>query len=446
MKKLMLIILAAAGFSALYAQDVTYEKMRVVVLPGADSSVSGSIQSSDTLRPSGNLTGILNMTIEQMERLGRFEVIDRRTTEQKMEELKLKLYGLTDDEAVIELGIVLSSDIGMLVDLVSFNTTQSEKKIEVETDDSVQVRYETVYDSVIDITVRQFEINTARTMKTITVSGDGSAGSSASAEAEAFRTLRSRLYSSLKEFYPLLLKVSEVRGKYILLSGGENIGVKKGMKFDVMASIGDFNRKGLVLVEKTSPDSSVARILKGFASIEPGYLLEERINKFPETAISAAVSRDFEDRITALDFSVEFNTFSPFSGGFDILFTVTDPEADFLRTNIFAVYKPLLGDVFDFGIRGGGGVTFLYGVRDDEDHRISSLELQFSIGAIATSYLNEKIAVFCAADYFFYPVQLMDWSYFTGEGEDRTRHDAVGDTPDIDPDGFYLTAGIKIIP
>ena len=433
MKKIFLFIIIIYSAASLYSQNITEDRMRIIVLPGKD------------MARAGRMTGVLNLVIEQMNRLGRFEVIDRRTTEQKMEELKLKLSGITDDEAVIELGTVLSSDIGMIIDIMSFMTTESEKKVEVETADSVTVKYETVYDSVIELTVRQFEINTAKTMKTISVTGEGSAESFASSEKEAFRSLRSRLFSSLKEFYPLLLKVSEVRGNYILISGGENIGVKKGMKFDVKEDINDFKRSGLVKVEKISPDAAAARILKGFASINPGDLLEERINKFPETAVAAAVSRDFEDEISALYFSAEFDTFSPFSGGFDLLFSVTDPEADFFRVNVFGMYKPLLGDSFDFGLRGGGGITFLYGVEDDEDHKISSLEFQLSLGASAAFYLNEKLALFCAGDYFFYPARLMDWSYFKGEGEDRTRHDAVGDTPDIDPDGFYLTAGIKII-
>ena len=40
----------------------------------------------------------------------------------------------------------------------------------------------------------------------------------------------------------------------------------------------------------------------------------------------------------------------------------------------------------------------------------------------------------------------MEWSYFTGEGRGSYKHDAVGNTPGLDPDGFYLAAGIKIIP
>ncbi len=434
MKRIVLIIILIYSACPGFPQDLSRNRMRVVLLPGTDSSGSGKI------------TGILNLTVEQMDKLGRFEVIDRRTTEQKMEELKLKLSGITDDEAVIELGTVLSSDIGIIADLITFSTTVSEKKVEAETEGSLTVKYETVYDSVITITLRQFEINTARTMKTISVTGEGSSNSSVSSEEEAYRMLKNRLFSSLKDFYPLLLAVSEVRGNFILISGGENIGIRKGMKFDVMNSLNDFQRSGLVLVEKTSPDSSMARILKGFASVEQGQLLRERINKFPETALSAAVSGNFEDELTALYFSAEFNTFSPFSGGIDLLFSVADPDADFVRTDIFCVYKPLLGDSLDLGIKGGCGITFLYGVRDDEDHKISSLEFQLSAGSTATVYLNEKLAFFLSGDYYFYPLQLMDWSYFTGEGEDRTRHDASGYTPDLDPDGFYLTAGIKIIP
>ena len=131
--------------------------MKVVVLPGTDASSNGK------------MTGMLNITIEQMMRLGRFEVIDRRTTEQKIEELKLKLTGITDEEAVIELGLILSSDIGMVVDVINFNTAEAEKKTETKTEDSVSVTYETEYTTVIDITIRQFEVNTARSMKTISV-------------------------------------------------------------------------------------------------------------------------------------------------------------------------------------------------------------------------------------------------------------------------------------
>ena len=434
MKKVFLLLLITYTAASIYSQDITETKMKVVVMPGNEKTHAD------------RMTGVLNLVIEQMNRLGRFQVIDRRTTEQKMEELKLQLTGITDDEAVIELGTVLTSDIGMVIDIITFMTTESEKRVEIETDDSVTVSYETVYDSVIEITVKQFEINTASAMKTISVTGEGTAESYAASEKEALRSLRSRLFSSLKEFYPLILKVTEVEGNFIKLSGGGNIGVKKGMKFDVKKNFNDFDRSGLVKVEKVSPDSAYARILKGFSSIEQGNILEERINKFPETAISAGVSGNFEDDITSLYFSAEFDTFSPFSGGFDLLFSLTETAADFFRINISGTYKPVLGDKFDFGLRGGGGLTLLYGAEDDEDHNISSLEFQLSLGLSAAMYLNEKLALFCAGDYFFYPSRLMDWSYFTGEGEDRTRHDAVGETPEIDPDGFYLTAGIKIIP
>ena len=434
MKKVFLFLIIFFAAASLSSQNITENRMRIVVMPGRD------------MTSSGRMTGILNLVIEQMDRLGRFEIIDRRTTQQKMDELKLKLSGITDDEAVIELGTVLSSDIGMIIDLMSFITTESEKRVEVETEGAVTVKYETVYDSVIELTVRQFEINTQRTMKTISVTGEGTSESYASSEKEALRSLRGRLFSDLKEFFPLILQVEDVEGDFIKISGGGNIGVKKGMKFDVKENFYDFDRTGLVRVEKITPEFSVARILKGFASIEPGDILAERINKFPETAIAAAVSVNLDDEITSLYFSAEFDTYSPFSGGFDLLFSLTDPEADFFRINIFGMYKPLLGDRFDFGLRGGGGLTFIYGVEDDEDHDISSLEFQISLGASASFYLNEKLALFCAGDYFFYPARLMDWSYFTGSGEDRTRHDAVGETPDIDPDGFYLTAGIKIIP
>lgn len=434
MKKIIfLIFVSLFTVLSLFSQDITEEKMKVVVLPGIDASSNGK------------MTGMLNITIEQMMRLGRFEVIDRRTTEQKMEELKLKLSGITDEEAVIELGLVLSSDIGMVVDVLSFNTSETEKKVEYETEDSVSVTYETEYTSVIDITIRQFEINTSRSMKTISVTGEGSADSYAASEEEAFRQLRGSLFSILKEFYPLILKVTEVRGNIIIVSGGENIGVKKGMKFDVLPSRNYLSRTGLVCIEKTAPNAASARILKGFAAVKAGYILEERINKFPETGISAGVSINFEDEITSLYFAFEFNTYNPFSGGLDFLFSVSDPEADFFRTNIFGVYKPLLGDTFDFGVRGGCGITWLYGVRDDDNNNISSLEFQLSAGAVTTFYLNEKLSFFSAGDYYFYPAEIMEWSYFTGEGEDRTRHDAAGNTPDLDPDGFYLTAGIKII-
>lgn len=435
MKKIIsvIFILSVLSVSA-FSQVVTEDRMSVVVLPGSEAGGGD------------RMSRILNLTVEEMNKLGRFEIIDRRTAEQKMEELKLRLSGMVDDDSIIEIGNMLSSDIGMIVDITSYQVSKSEERVEVETEALVSVKYETIYDAVIDITIRQFDINTTKAMKTISVTGEGSANSYTSAEEEAYRSVKGDLSDVLKEFYPLILKVSEVRGNFVIVSGGENIGVEKGMKFDVFSSMDDFDRAGLILVEKTGPDAASARILKGFALIDEGFYLEERINKFPETAISAAVSRNYEDDFYALDFACEFNTYNPFSVGFDLLFSAADTESDFFRTDIFGTYKPFLSDFFDFGIRGGAGLTFFYGVRDDEDHKITSLKLQFLTGAIATFYLNEKIALFGAGDYLFYPGKSMDWVYFSGTGEDMTSHDAVGDTPVLDLDGFYLTAGMKIIP
>jgi hypothetical protein len=427
----VIFILSVLSVSA-FSQVVTEDRMSVVVLPGTEAGGGD------------RMSRILNLTVEEMNRLGRFEIIDRRTTEQKMEELKLRLSGMIDDDSVIEIGNMLSSDIGMIVDITAYQVSKSEERVEVETEGLVSVKYETIYDAIIDITIRQFDINTSKAMKTISVTGEGNANSYTSAEEEAYRDVKGGLSDVLKEFYPLILKVTEVRGNFVIVSGGENIGVEKGMKFDVLSSMDDFDRAGLILIEKTGPDSASARILKGFGLIDEGYYLEERINKFPETAISAAVSRNYEDDFYALDFACEFNTYNPFSVGFDLLFSTAD--TDFFRTDIFGTYKPFLSDFFDFGIRGGVGLTYLYGVRDEEDHKVSSLKFQILTGAIATFYLNEKIALFGAGDYLFYPGKSMNWFYYTGTGEDMTKHDAVGDTPTIDLDGFYLTVGMKIIP
>ncbi len=432
-KKLLCLILTLFTVSA-FSQDITRQRLSVVVLPGSDAG-----------RPD-KITRILNLTVEQMDRLGRFEIIDRRTTDQKIAELKLRLSGILDDDSVIEIGNMIGSDIGMIVDLANYSITEYEKNVETETDGRISVAVETVYDAAIDITVRQFEINTTRAMKTISVTGEGSGSSKVAAEEEAYRAVKGKLFNVLKEFYPLILTVTELNGNHILVSGGENLGVKKGMKFDVMEKSDDFDRSGLVLIEKVGGTSSVARILKGFKTIRNGYLLEERINRFPETAISVSIANNFEQELTALDIAFEFNTFNPFSAGFDIVFSLSDPDVDYIKTNIFGVYKPVLSDYYDLGIRGGLGLSFLYGIKDDDSNNISRIDFQLFTGAVADFYFNEKIGFFTAADYMIYPATIMDWSYHTGSGEERTRHDAVGNIPDFDLDGFCLTFGIKIIP
>lgn len=114
MKKIVLIAIILLSFCmAVFAQNVTSGRQRVVILPG-----NASENRQQTTR-------VVNLTVELMERLGRFEVIDRRTTDQAMEEIKLKLSGFLDENAVIEIGNMMSSDIGMVVDLSYFSVEQN---------------------------------------------------------------------------------------------------------------------------------------------------------------------------------------------------------------------------------------------------------------------------------------------------------------------------------
>ena len=431
MKKIVLIAIILLSFCmAVFAQNVTSGRQRVVILPG---NASENRQQT---------TMVVNLTVELMERLGRFEVIDRRTTDQAMEEIKLKLSGFLDENAVIEIGNMMSSDIGMVVDLSYFSVEQNKDFKATKEEISVETRY----DAVIEVSVRQFDINTTKALKTISVRATGEGVSGVAAEGNAYNSLRNQLFEALKSFYPLLLTVTGTEGRYIIISGGENIGVYRGMKFDVFPGVKSYSRSGLVSVERVDENAAVAKILKGFSSIQEGHILKEKINAFPETAISLGYSKGYYyDDIMLLDFSVEVNTFNNFGGGMNFMLGIDDSPADYVRGNIFMVYKPLLGDQYDFGVRGGIGMTHFFGVKDEEGHSVMSQEFQLFGGAITTFYFSQKLAAYASWDYYLYPFKINDWYYLSGSGDDQTKKDAAGEVNGTNLEGGFITLGLKFI-
>ncbi len=434
MKKiLLLLLLFSLGFQ-LYAQKVTTGRQTVVVLPG------------NTAQHPQQTTRVVNLTVELMEKLGRFEVLDRRTTDQTLAEIKLKLEGFLDENAVIEIGNLMSSDIGMVVDLTSFSVEKNRDIKAAQDKTSSEVVVTTRYDAVIEVSLRQFDINTSKALKTISVRGTGEGDSGVDAEGSAFSSLRSQLFESLKGFYPLLLTVKEKGSRHVVISGGKDLGIYRGMKFDVYDDLKAYQRCGLVIVERADDNTAVAKILKGFSAIGEGNYLREKINAFPETAVSLNFSKGyFADDIMAVDLCAEFNTFNTLGGGINLMLSLGDADADFFRGNLFGIFKPLLADMYDLGIRGGIGITHLFGGEDEEGHSVMSQEFQLTGGLAGNIYFSRKLALFAAWDYYFYLFRINDWYYMSGSGDDGTKHDAAGSVDGLDLEGGYATIGMKYI-
>jgi len=148
-------------------------------------------------------------------------------------------------------------------------------------------RYPNNIQTVISGEVRLLNVETGQSISSFNFSAEHTGGVKAKSLNKAWKRVRSQMVDNLKSLYQLSSEVLHVQGNDIMLLLGKNMGVHKGMVYEIRTQ--DTKRKvrdrditipgktvGFVEVETVSADASEGRVLRKWDTIKPGYQAKEQ--------------------------------------------------------------------------------------------------------------------------------------------------------------------------
>ena len=301
MKQLCIIITLL--FCLLYSQgiapEITMERKKLIILASKnkDSDISNKV------------TQIASSTATQ---LNRYDVIDRSQLDRILSEQKLQHSGVVNPDQAIEIGKVAGANEALYISITNFGQKgiptakqkEKEEKEEPETGllgwvvkEAVKAkidkemenveRYPNNIQTVLSGEVRLLNVETGQSISSFNFSADHTGGVKTKSLNEALKLLRGQMVSHLKSLYQLSSEVLDVRDSDIMLLLGKDMGVRKGMVYEIrtldtkrMVRDRDITISGktvgFVEVETVSADASEGRVLRKWDTIEPGYQAKEQ--------------------------------------------------------------------------------------------------------------------------------------------------------------------------
>jgi len=475
MKQLCIIITML--FCLLYSQgiapEITMERKKLIILASEnkDSDISNKVIQ------------IASSTAIQ---LNRYDVIDRGQLDRILSEQKLQHSGVVNPDQAIEIGKVAGANQALYISITNFGQkgvpTEKQKEkdegeepetglfgwmvkevVKAEIDKKMEnvERYPNNIQTVLSGEVRLLNVETGQSISSFNFSADHTGGVKTKSLNEALKLLRSQMVSHLKSLYQLSSEVLDVRGSNIMLLLGEDMGVRKGMVYEIRTL--DTKRMvrdrditiagkavGFVEVETVSADASEGRVLRKWDDIEPGYQAHEIIDGI----FTAGISGIYGDTPSnmRLRLSGYVNPFSRFGGEvYGDIGTVQDSRN--LRNFQFGLGFSLNFHIVQnspFSLGPFISVPFDLHMRpDDEDHLVLLPVMSPRFGVHSEIMLSPKMDLVIRGEYVLTSVNLGNWTYTeeqeSDEDETKTWNANWDDrgAPKIDYEGWILSVGIR---
>ena len=460
------------------APEVTMERKKLIIL-------ASEIKDSDI---SKKIIQIASSTATQ---LNRYDVIDRSQLDRILNEQKLQHSGVVNPDQAIEIGKVAGANEALFISITNFGqkgvpTEKQEEKDEEEEPETELFgwivkevvkagidkelenveRYPNNIQTVISGEVRLLNVETGKSISSFNFSAEHTGGVKAKSLNKALKKVRSQMVDNLKSLYQLSSEVLHVQGNDIMLLLGKNMGVHKGMVYEIRTL--DTKRKvrdrditipgktvGFVEVVTVSADASEGRVLRKWDTIEPGYQAKEQTEGLASWSLGGLFGSSPENY--RLRIAGNYKPFHQLGGAiYGDLGMVEDTRGDMdfhlgfgleINYRIIPSSPYSVGGVlslpFDFHIRPDDG---------DEDGEIHTVVLPiFSprIGLQSELMISPKLDIVLRAEYALVSINLGGWTYSDDDDSSSLSanwDDSVGPEPKIDyKGGVVFTVGIRML-
>ena len=469
MKYFLLILYLALLPLSGQENDLTLERKKLIIL--AADSEQESMGQKITIMVSGEAV-----------QLGRFDIIDRSHLKAILEEQKLHLSGLIDENQVVEIGEIAAAEEALFIQIIAYNQKgvppkdKVNKKEKDEEDDSLfewivketvtaaidkklegVERYPYNIQTTIQAEVRLINIKTGKSKHSFKLYGHYTGGTKAESLTRALRSMRWQIRTKLKNLYILSSEIVELNGKEITILSGKNLGLRKGAIFEIASNDRKKTYKGktitipgkprgLARITEVGPDASIAKVVRKWRPIKEG-------NKMYELISSPGVD----------DLTFGYNDQNAFEVGIRHWVSPYSPVSASLSGQFGILKDSRLKSIshlgFGFGLRfslfqlGPIGNALQFDIpfnmvfkNDDENNLATSLLSSPRIGLETSILIGKSKDLFISINTVLNSFQ-GKWTYNESDpdSDDSQTYDAVwkGDAPTIDLSGTFIQVGLR---
>jgi len=413
--------------------------------------------------------------------LGRYEVIDRNALESLMEEQRFQLSGLVNDSMIVEIGNIAAAEEGLMIDVLTYSQEGvPPAKDDDENDDDAdgsflgelgkalgkgiiglfrrgsdeEEKYANNIQTILSVSLKKVNIETGKVLQSATINVDHTGGNRGKSRKKTFKKFKKAALYELKNFYLLTMIVTKMDDGKIFIPGGYEIGVKKGMLFEIIRPgkkveikgktfTFEGERIGFLEANKILDDGNIARPVKVWEPIESGYKAVEFHR--PLGAIYLSYTQ-LTSGAFGVNFVPEFFPFNVYNGGFAFRYmNGKDSRGDRdhgLGVDLGPSMKIYNGNTFSLRARGGIGFLAFY-KKDDAGKLVNSFSFSTLLGISMELYrsASKDISIFVG----YRSDSGSDTWKNHNEEEGEPDYEAVwkGDAPNINVAGFFLTIGYK---
>ena len=458
--------------------SLTTEKQRLVILPSrTETNESFDIEKEMTKI-------VTNIATD----LKRFEIIDRNNLEQIMEEQKLHLSGIIDNELLVEIGKIAASNEGLVVSVLNFHQkgvppeeSDEDDDDEVDDDDDlsfgerltlavvkgvVEVATRSKEDdepfpnniqTVLSVEVSKINLETGKVLDSFTIDTQHTGGTKGVSRSKVVKKFRRQANIKMKELYTLSSEIISVKGSTAMLLLGKNMGVEEGIFFEIyepdkirtirgklFTVSGD--RNGIVQVRKVSPETNETAIVRKWGKVKEGYKALEFLNTVWEIDLSYTMNAD--QKYSGGQVNILYNPLNTFHFGGSIRVGYGEDsrkEQDMILgfgaiggMNIFQL--PLISLTAQLGLN----VDLAFRADDDDPKNTVNTVLPSFVPSLKGKItLSRKIDLTVTGGYIVSEAA-DEWTYTTTEDDESETHDAVweNDAPELDISGPFLSISI----
>ena len=342
----LLFIIIAFSFS-IFAKsqeldaDITMEKKSLIIL------------QSDLNNYKEITSRVLSIISSQATSIGRFEIIDRNLVAEILEEQKFQLSGMVNDENIIEIGSMAFADEALILKIIDFNQKGVPKEND-EDDDEDNDKNSTLFSwfvkTVVTEAIEQIKVpdslelennihtefrgnvkiinlESGKSSKSFDLNASHTGGNRTQSLSKVLNEVSRQTRVRLKRLYMITSEIIEVKGAYVSILSGENLGLKEGAMFEVSSKnkIKTYKgrtislpgkTRGLLRINQVGPDASQARVVRKWRPIRQGHRAYEL--KYP-AKISDIQFIYSENKKLQLSGKFWISPHSRFSGSFDLL-------------------------------------------------------------------------------------------------------------------------------
>ncbi len=380
---LIALFLMTMGFEAGLSQSLEKENISVIPFSGWSGGNSQVYSNSLTDKLSSK---IINSN--------RFNVIDRSHLELILEEQRLQLTGLIDENTAMEIGKLLG--IHKLV-LGSFTRNTSEYH-PAEYKDGKKTK-DAYYSAEVDAVIKMLDMETSLYLQSADASAPGRGATMEIAYQNAIEAIADNILNKFVEYFKIDAFILGVNKSVISLDRGSELGIKPGMTFGIYAKTkmeykgqqtltADDAPIGYLKITSTEPGSSLGKLIGDFKGIQTGFLVRE--SKAQVKVESRIIEKKFSKIIinAGTDVGIKVgSTFDVIKRGKDLIDPITHEVYGTRTKTVGLVYIYEAGP----GFSRGKIIDGIYSVRKDmllkESDRIAAKPgISFSYGLVSTTY------------------------------------------------------------